>query len=209
MQFSLLELLRAGGVILIVLIAASVYSLAVIFERWNFFRKQAGAADRLAREAARYVKNGDARRALDGCRHAKNIAGDVLAKVLESSGSPEERRAYAAAVISYQEETLHKRLSFLATIGSTTPFVGLLGTVIGVIRAFKDLAGYSGAGPSVVAAGIAEALVNTAAGLFVAIPAILAYNYFISRANNFTREMEWASEEIIAAQQRQAAAAER
>ncbi|MDD2773821.1 MAG: MotA/TolQ/ExbB proton channel family protein [Elusimicrobiales bacterium] len=198
MRFSLRELLLAGGPILVLLAAASVYSLAVIFERWNFFKKHARKAGDTGHEAARQLKTGR-KKAADYCRRCKTLAGDGLARIIEFQGGAEERRAHASAVVERQAGQLQKNLTFLATIGSTAPFIGLFGTVVGVMRAFRDLAAYSGAGPSVVAAGIAEALVNTAAGLFVAIPAVFAYNYFVSKIADFTRDMEWAAEEIIAA----------
>ena len=198
MQFSLKELLLAGGPILLILASVSIYSLALVFERWGYFKKHADNAEQLGREVTRLMKNGDAKKAMEACRRAKNLTGEALLQIIESTGEPEERRAYVGAVITHKSGQLHKGLSFLATIGSTAPFIGLFGTVVGVMRAFRDLAAYSGAGPSVVAAGIAEALVNTAAGLFVAIPAIFAYNYFISKSSVFAREIEWAGEEMIA-----------
>ena len=87
----------------------------------------------------------------------------------------------------------------MGTLGSITPFIGLFGTVIGVMHAFKDLAANTAtsAGASVVAAGIAEALVNTAAGLFVAVPAVIAYNYYLSKTNYFAKELENIADEII------------
>ena len=85
----------------------------------------------------------------------------------------------------------------LGTIASVSPFIGLFGTVIGVMRAFKDLASAAGAGPGVVAVGISEALVCTAAGLFVAIPAVAFYNYFRHQSSRMAEELGWISEEII------------
>ena len=82
------------------------------------------------------------------------------------------------------------RLSALGTIANIAPFVGLFGTVVGVIRAFQAIALKASAGPSVVANGIAEALISTAAGLFVAIPAVVAYNYFLKRARKLSLELE-------------------
>jgi biopolymer transport protein ExbB/TolQ len=82
------------------------------------------------------------------------------------------------------------RLSALGTIANIAPFVGLFGTVVGVIRAFQAIALKASAGPSVVANGIAEALISTAAGLFVAIPAVVAYNFFLKRARKLSLELE-------------------
>jgi biopolymer transport protein ExbB/TolQ len=83
-----------------------------------------------------------------------------------------------------------QRLAALGTIANIAPFIGLFGTVVGVIRAFHAISIKMGAGPSVVAAGIAEALITTAAGLFVAIPAVVAYNFFLKRVRRLTIEME-------------------
>jgi biopolymer transport protein ExbB/TolQ len=85
----------------------------------------------------------------------------------------------------------------LGTIGSISPFVGLLGTVIGIIHAFRAIAENAGGGPSVVANGIAEALITTALGLFVAIPAVIAYNAFTRKIDRISEDMELAAEEIV------------
>ncbi|MFH1619492.1 MAG: MotA/TolQ/ExbB proton channel family protein, partial [bacterium] len=108
-----------------------------------------------------------------------------------------EKREAAGKAIEWHSTGLQKGLTTLATIGSISPFIGLFGTVLGIMRAFRDLAVYSGAGPSVVAVGIAEALICTAAGLFVAIPAIVAYNYFTHKSNIFIREMDRITEQAI------------
>ena len=90
-----------------------------------------------------------------------------------------------------------QRLAALGTIASTAPFIGLFGTVVGVIRAFHAIALKTGAGPSVVASGISEALISTAAGLFVAVPAVFAYNYFLKRARRLSIELERVSTLLI------------
>ena len=107
----------------------------------------------------------------------------------------------ADSIINWETAQLSRKLSVLATLASTTPFIGLFGTVLGVMRAFADLSSISGAsaGPSVVAKGIAEALVNTAAGLFVAVPALIAYNYFLSKVNFFAQNMQYLAQEVISA----------
>ncbi len=89
------------------------------------------------------------------------------------------------------------RLAALGTVANIAPFVGLFGTVVGVIRAFQAIALKASAGPSVVASGIAEALISTAAGLFVAVPAVVAYNYFLKRARKLTLELEHISTLIV------------
>ncbi len=92
---------------------------------------------------------------------------------------------------------LHSHLTFLATAGSTAPFIGLLGPVWGIMNAFRGIGAAGSASLAVIAPGIAEALVTTAAGLAVAIPAVVAYNYYLSRARNLTMEMEDFSEDLL------------
>ena len=96
-----------------------------------------------------------------------------------------------------ESEKLYARLTFLATAGSTSPFIGLLGTVWGIMNAFRGVGAASSASLAVVASGIAEALITTAAGLVTAIPAVVAYNYCLSRARSLSLEMEDFSEELL------------
>lgn len=92
---------------------------------------------------------------------------------------------------------LEARISILATIASTAPFIGLLGTVIGIIRAFKAISVSLGGGPGVVANGIAEALITTAFGIAVAIPALVAYNYFSRKLDALERHLELSAADIV------------
>ena len=86
---------------------------------------------------------------------------------------------------------------FLATTGNTAPFIGLFGTVVGIIRAFHSLSVSGSAGPSVISAGIAEALVTTAAGLVVAVPAVVFYNYYLRRVETVMNEIESVSKKVL------------
>jgi biopolymer transport protein TolQ len=97
---------------------------------------------------------------------------------------------------------LEHRLISLATLGNISPFVGLFGTVIGVMRAFEAISRTGSGGLGTVSAGIAEALVATAAGLFVAIPAVVAYNHFVSRVKACASEMDAAASELLSRAQR-------
>ena len=92
---------------------------------------------------------------------------------------------------------LKRGLGFLATIGSTAPFIGLFGTVVGIINAFRSIAATGSGGMSVVSGGIAEALVSTALGIFVAIPAVVAFNHFTGKIENFHVEMNRASSQLV------------
>jgi biopolymer transport protein TolQ len=92
---------------------------------------------------------------------------------------------------------LEVRIPALGTVGSIAPFVGLLGTVIGIVKAFQTISTNVGGGPELVAGGIAEALVTTATGLLVAIPAIVAYNYFVTRLRRMAEEMDLAVFDVV------------
>lgn len=163
--------------VLWLLIALSIASIAVMIERASFFAARRKVdVDALvplllagdlakARDAVAGRPGMEAEVVRAAAEHA-DLGADALAEVV--SGTVERAR------IEYE-----RRLAFLGTLGNNAPFVGLFGTVLGIIRAFADLAGNPGAGGSgTVMAGISEALVATAVGLFVALPAVVAYNYF-------------------------------
>ncbi len=197
MNITFKQLIVAGGPILFILAALSIYSIALIWERWSTYRKTFRGMEDLLHKVHLLIKNGETRQTAELCSKIKSPAADIIHKVLTHYGSPLEKRELAEKAIDWHSSHLNKSLTAIATIGSISPFIGLFGTVVGVIRAFRDLSTYAGAGPSVVAMGIAEALVNTAAGLFVAIPAIVAYNYFVHKSNDFSSEMNWMTEQLI------------
>jgi len=196
------ELLRAGGPVLIFLLFLSVLSIAVILERYFVYRKKINVSRHLITYARAQLKNGSLQKILTACERdiSRNTpAANLLFKMLTSTKKGVQLRELSQSIIEWEVTKLQARLSILATLGSTTPFIGLFGTVIGVMRAFVDLSAASAAaaGPSVVAKGIAEALINTAAGLFVAVPAVIFYNYFTTKINFFEKELENIAEEII------------
>jgi len=197
MNITFKQLIAAGGPVLFVLSALSIYSIALIWERWSAYGRTFKGMDELLHKVQVLIKSGEVRQIAELCSRSKSPAADIIHKVLTHYGAPLEKRELAEKAIEWHASRLNKSLTAIATIASISPFIGLFGTVIGVIRAFRDLSAYAGAGPSVVAMGIAEALVNTAAGLFVAVPAIIAYNYFVHKSNDFSTEMNWISEQII------------
>lgn len=203
MSFEFKELILAGGPVLLLLTLISIYSVAVMLERWVYYRRHVSGAKKLIRATKLLLKAEETEKLTALCKKSRSSAAEIILKTLYASGGRSEKSEYAQSIIDWHTTILQKRLSPLATIGSTAPYIGLFGTVLGVMRAFRDLSTYAGAGPSVVAAGIAEALVNTAAGLFVAIPAIYAYNYFITRSNQFAGEVNYICEEIIAHKSKQ------
>ena len=179
----LLNLALVGGEpILYLLIALSFLSVAVVLERlWAYLRNRVDLPGFSAR-LVRSLNDGD----LDGARELAGAGTSAEARVVAEGLLNFDKGPTVAAELmestSLQEQQrLDKRLSILGTIGSNAPFVGLLGTVLGIIKAFHDLSLNAEGGPSVVMAGIAEALVATAVGLLVAIPAVVFFNYFKNR----------------------------
>lgn len=205
---NLRELLAAGGPVLILLILLSVYSLSIILERFFKFKRSIGISRKLIAYCRHPIRSDNYEKVADAC--SKDLtkdtpAANVITALLDKRDrSKAEMKEIADSAIDWEVTKLQRKLTILGTLGSITPFIGLFGTVIGVMHAFKDLAGAaaSAGGASIVAAGIAEALVNTAAGLFVAIPAVIAYNYFLSKTNYFGKELENIADEIIFSQHR-------
>lgn len=200
---NLRELLSAGGPVLILLLLLSVYSISVILERYFKLRAAVNLSRKLIAYSRHPLRSENYQKVEEACKKemVKNTpAAVLLSRLLQERGrSQAELEKLADNVIDWEISKLQRKLTVLGTLGSITPFIGLFGTVIGVMHAFKDLASNAaaGAGASVVAAGIAEALINTAAGLFVAIPAVIAYNYFLSKTNYFAKELENAANDFI------------
>lgn len=172
----LLQLAGTGGEwVLWLLIGLSVWASALIVERLLYFRRLLPTLDDHA-SAARRGEQPDA---------GEDEAGfELLLEELRKTGSTAPT-ALDARIESFQGELrrdLLRRTGVLGTLGANTPFIGLLGTVLGIIEAFGDLAEAGGRGSEAVMAGISEALVATGLGLLVAIPCVLAYNYFLRRS---------------------------
>lgn len=191
------EILIAGGPVLAGMILLSIYCIALIWERWKFFnRTTAGYQDFLSRVRAA-VAAGKLQDAAGMARGHRGLASAVATAALSGPTNREDRQRAAERAIGRAVAELERGISTLGTIASVAPFIGLFGTVIGVMRAFKDLASAAGAGPGLVAVGISEALICTAAGLLVAIPAVAAFNHFNQRIARFEEELGWMVEEVL------------
>ena len=132
-----------------------------------------------------YLSEGDMNAALRYFRSRREIVSRILAEAItNSSCAPEALAEMVEARLMMERQRLERGLSFVGTVGSNAPFIGLLGTVLGIIKAFHDLSVAEQAGPAVVMAGISEALVATAVGLVVAIPAVVIFNVFKARTKS-------------------------
>jgi biopolymer transport protein ExbB/biopolymer transport protein TolQ len=191
------DILVAGGVTLWLLISLSIYSIALMWQRWRFIRRATEGERALLAKLRALIAAGSLSEAVKLCQAHKGLAGPILISSLTGSTNRDERKRSVEREIERAVAALQKGTTVLGTTASVAPFIGLFGTVVGVMRAFRDLASAAGAGPGVVAIGISEALVCTAAGLFVAIPAVAAYNYFNHRAARFGEDMAWACDEVL------------
>jgi biopolymer transport protein ExbB len=196
---SLWQLIRVGGFTMYILLMLSVLSLAVILERCIYYqlRSRLKRRDFMAQVAGE-LKTGNVKRALEICKSADTPFSSVVYAGLNLYGHSEvvisntmERE------ITIETTKLEKFTSIVGTIGSTAVYIGLFGTVLGIIRAFHDISTAGSGGINVVINGISEALVCTAAGLCVAVPAVIAYNYFVKRVDNFISDMELGASETM------------
>jgi biopolymer transport protein TolQ len=213
---SVLTIISRSGLVskavLVILLFFSVVSWAIIADRffsfrsarrqngqfYRLFKKSAGALD-LPTTALRYRNSVFARMFLfvynELTQHGR---GESSSATLKTSSVSHEFLDRAITRAGLNEQTkLEKNLSFLATTASATPFIGLFGTVWGIINAFEAIGGARSTDLSVVAPGIAEALIATAMGLAAAIPAVIGYNYFQGQIRNFSSEMEEFSIELL------------
>jgi biopolymer transport protein ExbB len=168
--------------VMIVILGCSVAALGFALERILYFWKRRGDAAACYHQASEKVRGGNLKEALWVCVATPHPVGAVSAQLIKSAHlSPEAMEEKLQIALSEQRLLLERNLGVLGTMGNTTPLIGLLGTVWGIMRAFHDMASTGSAGPSVVAAGVAEALFTTAAGLVVAVPSVILFNHFSRR----------------------------
>lgn len=193
----------------VILAIMSMYSIAIMVERWLTYNAAKNQSRQFAPKVAAALRDNRIDEAIAiSDRHKKSHLAMVVNAGLQefqahqsSSDIPgttldAARRALQRATALKTAE-LRRGLSGLATIGSTAPFVGLFGTVIGIISAFQGMKAAEGTGIGAVAGGISEALIETAFGLLVAIPAVWAFNWFTNKVESFTIEMDNSSSELI------------
>lgn len=186
--------------ILWLLLALSVISIGLILERWftlrQISRMSAKAKDRM-KEA---LQSNNLEDLEDISKDRDSLEGRALAYGLRhvkesgTNGLPEIFNSFALL----ERPALERSLNFLATVGSNAPFIGLLGTVLGIMKAFRDLSQNAASGNEAVMLGIAEALVATAVGLLVAIPAVIAYNAFSKQVKSSLQGLETVRELCVA-----------
>jgi biopolymer transport protein ExbB len=176
--------LTSESPVLIALLACSVVTMGVCIERVYYFWTRRGNPDQIGKEVLQRMRKGDFKEAMWTCEHNSHPAAAtmqvVIASPVQNTQDLDER---LIVTLSEQKLMLERNLNILGTMAVTAPLIGLLGTVWGIMRAFHDMALVGSAAPTVVAGGIAEALITTAVGLVVAVPSLIAYNHFVRRMN--------------------------
>ena len=213
MQMGLLDLWGHMGwfakSIVIIMALMSIYSLTIMVQKWWNLRKAQKETIKFAPEFSQFLEEDnltEAIRLAEGYKksHVALVLGGALQEVkpLIQDGSVtvadinSAERAIERNML-LEITNLKRGLAVLATVGATAPFVGLLGTTMGIVNAFAGMAASGSGGLAAIGAGIAEALITTAFGLLVAIPAVWAYNYFTVKIDNLTAEMTYVSKEMI------------
>src|ERR671932_607245 len=195
--------------VVFVLAFLSIRSLTIMIRNWWYLRRAQAETRKFAPEFSRFLEEDNLVEAIklaEGYKrsHVARVLGGALGEIrpLIQDGSvtvadinSAERAVERNMLLEVTQ--LKRGLGLLATVGATAPFVGLLGTTMGIVNAFTGMAQTGSGGLSAIGAGIAEALITTAFGLLVAIPAVWAYNYFQIKIDNLTAEMTYVSKEFI------------
>ena len=213
MNMSMIELWHSMGYfakgIVWTLAIMSIYSLTIMIQKWWGLRKAQQETRKFAPEFSQFLEEDNLTEAIklaEGYKrsHVARVLGGALTEIkpliLDGSVTVADINSAERAVEREMLMTivqLKRGLGVLATVGSTAPFVGLLGTTMGIVNAFTGMAASGSGGLSAISAGVAEALITTAFGLLVAIPAVWAYNYFQTKIDNLTAEMTYVSKEMI------------
>ena len=198
-----------GGAVMVCLALLSLFSVGMIVDKHRRFRLASRQSELFKPAFKKFMHGGEVSELINAVRQHQNshVAQVISAGIHEydgvrlAGGDPvASLELVTSALRDSMSETLiqlKRGLGFLATIGSTAPFIGLFGTVVGIINAFRSIAATGSGGMSVVSGGIAEALVSTALGIFVAIPAVVAFNHFTGKIENFHVEMNRASSQLV------------
>jgi biopolymer transport protein ExbB/biopolymer transport protein TolQ len=191
------------------LVMLSIFSVGVILDKQRRFRNASRQFQKFAPVFGKSLRAGELQQAMDAAKQHNEsyVAQVVTAGLVQYDGAKQHgtdadtslELVTSALEHSKLEATIEMRrgLATLATIGSTAPFIGLFGTVVGIINAFRGIAATGSGGMAAVSGGIAEALVATALGIFVAIPAVVAFNHFSGMLERFQVEMNQASNEVV------------
>lgn len=193
------QLISSGGVTIYILALCSVLSLTIILERFICYRLRSRVKRKdFMNQIAKEIEKGNLKRALEISKATDTPFANVVFAGLNLKDHAEVLISNTMErAVTVEITKLERHIGIVGTIGSTAVYIGLFGTVLGIMRAFRDISATGVGGISVVINGISEALVCTAAGLAVAVPAVIAYNYFIKKVDSFVTDMELCASETM------------
>jgi biopolymer transport protein TolQ len=187
--------------ILWLLLLLSVVSIGIIIERFLTLRQVTANSRKVKRRIETAMAENSLAELEEIAKDKETIEGRAISyafRQMKESANAKAMPEIFNSFIVFEKSTLDRYLNFLATVGSNAPFIGLLGTVLGIMKAFSDLGVSSANAAASVMSGIAEALVATAVGLFVAIPAVIAYNYFQRQVRMTLQNLEGLKDLCVA-----------
>lgn len=197
-SYPLVQYFNDGGPLMWPLLICSVFGLTVILYKAYQFLRISGSVDPLLHRVEECVREGDREEASRACQAFKGPIGAVInVAVLRAGQAKIVIREAVEDVGMHELASLESFLPSLQTIGTIAPLLGFLGTVLGMIDAFFNISQAGLGDPTAVSAGIAQALITTATGLMVAVPAFVFYNYFASRVNSYSLQMERAASHVV------------
>ena len=201
-RMSFWQVFLAGGPVMWPILLCSIFALAIILEKFWHLNKIRIDTQKFLSDILDKIKRHEIKEALQICDKTNSPISHILkAGILKYDRTREQIKEAIEDASLYEVPKLEKNLSTLATIAHISPLLGLLGTVTGMVRCFQTIqakaTSFHPVSPGDLAGGIWEALLTTVAGLIVAIPTFVAYNYLVSRVNNFILEMEKASTELV------------
>jgi biopolymer transport protein ExbB/TolQ len=193
------EIIQAGGFTMYILLFCSFLSVTILVERIIYYRKRSRTKRvEFMTRIKKALKSGNIKMAMEICKITYAPFSNVIYSGLElHDHHGKEVSNVMEREIAIETTKLERFTGIVGTIGNTAVYIGLFGTVLGIIRAFHDIASAGAGGMSIVIGGVAEALVCTAMGLLVAVPAVIAFNYFTKRVEHFINDMELCASELI------------
>ena len=195
----MLDMILRGGWVMIPIILGSILAIALVIERWWFFRETRLDTAGFAREIFGMVERGQLERALGACNGVAHPLGSVLRAGLEHANeTPWEIQRVMEREGQRQVEKAEKNLNYLVLVIGVEPLLGFLGTILGLIRAFMSWERYStSVTVSALAAGIYQAMITTASGLIVAIPCFVLYNILLGKVSTTAQELSHYGDELV------------
>ena len=191
------DMIMQGWPVLSILLLMSIFSITILVDRIRLIRRyQVNARSFMARLMRILAEQGQTQ-AVEFCRKYEFPVAVVSFEILTQAGPRAAKERAMEHAMQAQVRKLEAMVPVLGTVAGTAPFVGLFGTVVGIIKAFASIAANSGGGPEVVSAGIAEALITTACGLVVAIPALIGYNYCIHMSEVLMTDVELSVYDLV------------